>query len=148
MANTKVWVKSDIENLGLQPGDIEYLSKYGIESGNYGCIEVFPDFELNKGIVLAFDSDVPIVCSEKGDGVFSFEENVDRFVNSSVEKFYLTIKRFKLYCEQVEDIEDENEALKVVNSAIDDMKEINETAWLSANNYWPIIGQQMEEGNL
>lgn len=148
MANTKVWAKSDLENLGLQSVDIEYLSVHGIKNGHYGCVEVYPEFELNKGIVLAYDSDVPIVCSEKGDGVFSLEGDEDRFVNSTAEKFCLTIKRFKLYCEQVEDIDDEDEALQIVNSAINDMKNIDESSWSSANNYWPIIGEQMEEGNL
>ncbi len=54
----------------------------------------------------------------------------------------------RLYCEQVEDVDDEDEALQIVNSATSDMKDVDPLAWSSANNYWPIMGQQMLEGNL
>lgn len=148
MTDKKIWEKLDIESLGLQDKDIKYLCEHGLEVGNFGCVDVYPEFEFNKGIVLGYDSDVPLVCSENGDGIFSLEEGVNRFVNTSVERFYLTIKRFKLYCEQVEDVDDEEEALKIVNSTISDMKDIDEPAWSNDTNYWPIIGQQMIEGNL
>ncbi len=148
MADGKIWNKPDIEGLGIQDNDIEYLSYRGMELGNYGCTDVYPEFEFNKGIILAYDSDVPIVCSELGDGVFALEDSMNRFVNSSAETFCLSIKRFKLYCEQVEDIDDEDEALQIVYSAISDMKAIDESAWSNDNNYWPIVGQQMIEGNL
>lgn len=147
MANIKLWKRSDMENLRLQDKDIEYLSKKGIRTGDYGYLEVYPEFEFNKGIVLAYDSDVPIVCSENGNGIFSLEESGDRFVNSSVEYFILTFEKFKLYCQKVESMEDE-EALQIVNSTIYEMKEIDDKAWSDISNYWPIISQQMIEGNL
>lgn len=148
MTDKKTWKKTDIESLDLQDKDVEYLSTHGLETGNYGCVDVYPEFEFNKGIVLAYDSDIPIICSENGDGVFSLENSLNRFVNTSAEQFVLTMKRFKQYCEQVQNVEDEEEALKIVNSAILDMKEIDESAWASNINYWPIVGQQMVEGNL
>jgi hypothetical protein len=148
MTKYKNWKKSDIEDLGIKDRDIEYLTISGIEIGNFGCVDIYPEFEFKKGIVLGYDNNVPIVCSENGDGVFLHEELVTRFVNNSVEQFILTIKRFKLYCSQVEDIFDEENALKIVNSAIKDMTNLDEFAWSKDANYWPIIGQQMIEGNL
>ena len=148
MAKYKNWKKKDIEGLAVKDKDIEYLTVHGLELGNFGCVEIYPEFEYNKGIVLGYDNDFPFVCSENGDGVFLLEEYVNRFVNIGVEQFFKTIKRFKLYCSQVEDIDNEEEALQIVNSAISDMKEIDEFAWSNDNNYWPIIGQQMIEGNL
>lgn len=148
MKNKKLWKKSDLISLGIQEKDIEYLSVNGIEVGSFGCIEVYPEFENNKGIVLGYDSDIPIVCYTDGDGIYSIEEELKRFVNSSVEQFVLTINKFSLYCKLVEGVEDEEEALSIVNSTINEMKKVDAQAWFNEINYWPIIGQQMIEGNL
>jgi hypothetical protein len=148
MADKKIWKKIDIESLSLHDSDKKYLSVHGLEIGDFGCVHVYPEFEFNKGIVLGYDGDVPIICSENGDGIFLHEVEKDRFVNTSAKQFALSINRFKLYCEQVEGIDDEEAALQIVNSAISGMKEIDELAWLDENNYWPVVGQQMIEGNL
>jgi hypothetical protein len=148
MEKSKIWKKTNIGGLSLKDQDIEYLTVQGLEIGNFGCVDIYPEFEFNKGIVLGYDNDFPFVCSENGDGIFLFEEHVNRFVNIGVEQFFATIKRFKLYCRQVEDIDNEEQALQTVNTAISDMKKIDKIAWSNDNNYWPIIGQQMIEGNL
>jgi len=148
MMENKRWNKEDISYFNFQVKDLEYLCGNGLEVGNFCVINIEQKFENDKGVILGYDGDVPIVCSENGDGVFSFEEGKKRFVNSSVEQFVLSINQFRKYCELVEDIEDEDEALAIVNSIINGMKKIDEHAWFKDANYWSIVGQQMIEGNL
>lgn len=148
MSNLKKWDKSDLEALNLQPQDYEYLRYKGIEIGLYGYINVDSKFEFMSGVILGYDSDIPIVCDQNGDGIYAVEPKARRFANSSVEYFVCTIKSLKQYCEKIESVSDEDEALEIVRSTIDKMKNIDQCAWRDDSNYWPVIGQQMVEGNL
>ncbi len=148
MTNLKKWDKSDLVTLNLQPQDYEYLRHNGIEVGIYGYINVDSKFEFMGGVILGYDSDIPIVCDQNGDGIYAVEPKARRFANSSIEYFVCTIKILKQYCEKIESISDEDKALEIVRSTIDEMKNIDKYAWDEDSNYWPIIGQQMMEGNL
>ena len=148
MANKKIWNQLDLTELSISKQDLDYLCGSGLDVGNFGIIEIYSEFEKNEGVVLGYDSDVQIVCLENGEGIFSLEEGKRRFVNSSVKQFSLTIRSFLKYCELVEYAENDEDALNIVNSTINEMKKIDEEAWSDENNYWPIVGQQMIEGNL
>ncbi len=140
---------SDLGNLNLAKKDLAYLVNKGLPVERLGCIEIFPNWEiLEDCIVLGYDHDVPICCFRNGDGIFSIEDNQKRFVNSTVEFFISTTTRFSRYCKAVIEVEDEEDALIIVHSAIDDMRKIDDIAWSNNQYYWPIISEQMIQGHL
>lgn len=149
MNEKKIWQVTDLKNVDLSDQDLEFLCNEGLEVGTFGSIVIYSEFESKVNcVVLGFDSDVPICCFKNGEGVFSIEGEYKRFVNSTAKAFSMTVARFAKYCNEVVDVNTEEEALAIVDSAINDMKNIDSGAWMKDINYWPIIGQQMLEGNL
>ena len=146
--NIKKIPKNIIGNYNLNNEDASYLISIGLETGNFGCIDIYEGFEtVNNFIVLGYDNDVPICCSNNT-GIIAIEPGHTRLVNSSVEQFVTSINIFSRYCKEVVTADSEVSQLNIVNIAIAELRDTDEQAWSSNYNYWPIIGDQMIEGNL
>lgn len=145
----KVFSFLDLEKFYLNQNDIQFLVNEGITVGNFGHIYIDKKFDfIENGVVLAYDSGIKIYCSNQNNGVFACEPKYNRYVNSSTEAFHKTLLRYSKYCSDVKDATTEEYAVSIVDSAIEDFKKIDNKAWSKDENYWPIVAQQMLEGNL
>ncbi|GGF16219.1 hypothetical protein [Flavobacterium limi] len=145
----KILQGKDLDKIGLEKHDIAFLVENGLTVGSFGHIDIISEFEfLQNAIILGYDSNIPICCDGEYKGVFAMEPQFKRFVNSSVETFQRTILRYSKYCTDIQGAVDEDLAIIMVNEAIIDFKNIDPDVWSKKENYWPIIAQQMLDGNL
>ncbi len=143
----KIWDSDNLNKYHLNSDDITFLTSVGLDIGDFGFIIITPKFETyDEKIVLGYDCDVPIVCSENG--VFLIEDTLRRFVNTSVKSFCLTLQLYRDYCQTVIEVKDDEEGSKIAHDTISQMQLVDKVAWTSSHNYWAIIGEQMIEGQL
>lgn len=143
---TKRWTKDQLQKFKLQEEDLYFLIHNGLEIRDFGCIRINELYEYIDGnIIIGYDNDFPVICLNKG--VFLSETDCNRFVNSSLNAFTKSIIAFSEYCEKVTGSSGQEYEIGVVNQTIERMKNIDIEAWRLTSNYWPVIGQQMLEGN-
>jgi hypothetical protein len=150
MSKTYKLPEYTLSSIDLSVNDKSFFLDYEIKLGKFGFIDltsipiVKPDF-----IVVGYQYDFPFCCHAQGKGVLTLEENNHtRFVNTDARSFFLSVYRFGRYCDEVKDESGETNQLRIVNNTINDLKNIDGKAWSDNNNFWPIIGHQMIEGNL
>lgn len=147
MRTKKLWSSGQLELYDLTIEDSQFLLEHGFDIGDYGCVEIDEAYESRDGnIVIGYDEDYPFICTKQG--IIIQEQYTTRFANTSLFSFYRSIIIFSEYYETIKGISGEEEELSIVNDTIAIMKEVDKQAWEKNDNYWPIIAQQMIEGNL
>ena len=138
--------KMSLINFKLSSIEISALCEFS--DSDYYILHTVKPFVGNNLFILAFSDDFPIGFNEMG--IFLYEDGEKRFVNSSIENFSNSILEFDRYRKEIQKYvdADEEEQIQVVNFYIENLKEIDAVAWAEANNFWPIIANQMLEGNL
>ncbi len=144
--NMKIWNKNILINSQLTEDNINFLTTQGLPIKSFGIIEIFSEYESNGGVILGYDFDTPIICVNSN--VFAFEENLTRFVNSNIEKFYSSLLEFQNYIHFITDIKEEDKALKIIDVIMQKLSNIDKKSLDDENNYWSIIIEQMKNGNL
>jgi|GEM_PF-6193468 len=126
---------------GVAEPDAREIISVGLPSGSVGHLECRP--QLVEGVlVLAYDSDVPLVVRA---GEVRALDAVERLVNTNVEAFCRMVERYDDYRRAVRSEED---ADKIAINAAFAMSKIDPRAFADGDSYWPIVCEQMRDGNL
>lgn len=133
---------STLELSGVPRVDALTLAREGLPSGEIGHLWCQP--KQDGELTLAFDADVPLVV--RGGRVFALD-GTDRLVNSTVLGFVRTVERYDRYVREVVGLDD-SEGERVAIEAQADMRGIDHAAFADEDSYWPIVCEQMVEGNL
>lgn len=147
MTSTRTWHPDDPALTALPASDRDFLTGTGLTTGTFAYLDVVPDPEPSPdGVVLAYDSGTPIVCTAAG--VVAAEPHGPRVVSTSVAAFVASMHRMARYSEDVRAADDEDAELAVVHAAVADLRAIDPAAWADDTAYWPVVAEQMVAGML
>jgi hypothetical protein len=100
---------------------------------------------------IGYDDVVPLCLDEEDSGRIIAVEDViggrERFINSGVDRFAECLVYYQQYRTSVR-IAPEEEVPKLVAAAEEHMREADSLAFSDANNWWPVIIEQMNQGLL
>ena len=152
----KCWKASSLADVNIPLPSKEFLTSNGLPSGVDWTIGF--DTEVvgtlghaaAKGLrILGHDDGTEICLDEHRDGrVVALEPRGNiRFINSSVETFgeFLTI--YQSYRMAVRGMS-EDKAVLLVDSIETSMRSVDGEAFGDRENWWPVIVEQMRDGNL
>lgn len=128
---------------GVDVREAMELSRLGLPVGQVGFLLCEP--KEGDPLVLAYDSDYPLVV--RNGQVWDLEETIERLVNTSVTAFIAVLERYERYGHEVRDRSDDEGDL-IARRAASDMKKLDPGAFAPVDAYWPIICDQMIDGNL
>ena len=132
-----------LRTVGVEEDEAARLASQGLPKGEVGHLLCRP--ELGDNVVLAYDADVPLVVR---DGRVNALDGSDRLVNTSASAFCAVVERFARYAKEVVNATSEEDGQRMARIAVSEMEALDAPAFESETSYWPIVCEQMIEGNL
>ena len=112
---------------------------------DWGILRTVKPYVAKKKLFIGHDY-YPIVYEKNG--IFLHDPLLKRYINQDIKKFLQCLSAYEMYGKEVQNVIGEDEQLRVVNHYINIFNQIDATCRIDENNYWSIIFDQMEEGNL
>ena len=113
---------------------------------DWGILRTVKPYVAQQELFIGHDDYYPIVYEKNG--IFLHDPLLKRYINKDIKKFLQCLSAYEMYGKEVQNVIGEDEQLCVVNHYIDIFNQIDATCRINENNFWSIISDQMEEGNL
>ena len=156
-APTVHWDSRTLEKISISVESKRFLTEIGLPQLSDCTLrfETSPSWVTSGLLLIGFDGPNP-VCLARGDRVDSvilqeLGQVTTRFVNRTVAEFgcFLALyQQYRLQAREVDETTDGSRIDELINDVERTMRNADESALNSAENYWPLILEQVRAGLL
>ena len=154
--NLRRWSEEDLRDVAIPRSSKSFLVEVGLPfredwtlrfDRDSGPLPRLPNKSYYRRI--GFDGPVPICLDEHGGGrvVAAEHDGTARYINSSIEVFGESLVFYQQYRKEARTASDD-EVQDIIAETEEHLRDADPTAFGDANNWWPVIVEQMKQGLL
>lgn len=148
-----LWTREVLSEFMFRDESKQFLATVGLPVGETWTLSFGPTHltrleDVNRAVVIGYDAHVPVCIRDAADDFIYCLHEEPEFMNSTVTELGIFLLLYSEYRIAVRGIDDEETALRMIDTVESEMRKQDPAALAKVEHYWPQVLDQMKIGNL